>query len=372
MANWQPLDPSQFSEKDANKLNNLGDITAEEIVENEEEEEDEDNNDDNNDDGVIQNEEEEQDTSSNEEEEETSGNDDENEEEVSNTEEEPKQKKHKSRAQERIRQLVNEKKQLETQANRVQELEEEIKKLRKSEKESKKSNVEQTKNYLQNNIETLNDQLKKAYEESDTDKIVDIQNKLYDANINLKIAEAWEPEEEEEEEVEEKPPQRQQQQSVDDLPEPTQNWVLDNPWFTQPKDNEEAGKVRLAVAINDTLMFEGYDPSSEDFYEELDNRLEQTLAKKQGTSVKSESNNMKSSKNKAKKDVKQKQQTVQGASRTSNSSRSSSTSPNNDYGLSQEEKNMAEFMGVSLKAYSDEKKRLQSNKKSHSKYVQLQ
>lgn len=67
-------------------------------------------------------------------------------------------------------------------------------------------------------------------------------------------------------------PQRQQQPQVDNTR--AREWATENKWFMAPSTPEETRKRRMAFVINDELIEEGFDPGTDEFYEEIDKRLE--------------------------------------------------------------------------------------------------
>ena len=58
------------------------------------------------------------------------------------------------------------------------------------------------------------------------------------------------------------------------------DWMEDNPWYDPNGRNEES---QIAQLIDKRLTEEGYDPTSEDYWEELDSRLEKYLPKQKVT-----------------------------------------------------------------------------------------
>ena len=52
------------------------------------------------------------------------------------------------------------------------------------------------------------------------------------------------------------------------------SWVESNPWYDASGEDEDS---QIAKIIDQKLMKEGYDPASEDYWEELDNRLQKRL-----------------------------------------------------------------------------------------------
>ena len=61
---------------------------------------------------------------------------------------------------------------------------------------------------------------------------------------------------------------KQQEPETQQLPEATQEWLQDNQWFF-----EDSTMKAVALSINDELIQQGLDPTSEDFYTKVDERL---------------------------------------------------------------------------------------------------
>ncbi len=137
---------------------------------------------------------------------------------------------------------------------------------------------------------------------------------------------------------EEKEPELAQQTPVYD---PKANeWAQQNDWFGQ-----DTIKTAAALAIDAELKGEGYDPSDNEFYEEIDRRLEtafgQTSDRVQETEGQSNSG------------TSQPAQVVSGASR-------SSPSAGKKVKLSKEDVRLANKWGIPLEQYAAEKLKVTS------------
>lgn len=169
------------------------------------------------------------------------------------------ERKKPSRAQKRIRDLNNKANELELQLERErQEKHELLKKLN----EGKKNSKETEKQSLEREIATLTDGMRKAMQDGDTDKVVTLQQQLMSAHTNLKVAEL------EINQVEDVPEYKPQAAKQPSMPEAAQAWLEDHPEFFQDVEFNNAAK-----RVNQSLLMEGYDIESEDFYEELNLRL---------------------------------------------------------------------------------------------------
>jgi hypothetical protein len=69
------------------------------------------------------------------------------------------------------------------------------------------------------------------------------------------------------------------------------DWMEDNPWYDPNGRNEES---QIAQLVDKRLTEEGYDPTSEDYWEELDSRLEKYLPKQKVTGANIKANRPKS------------------------------------------------------------------------------
>ena len=114
-----------------------------------------------------------------------------------------------------------------------------------------------------------------AYESGDSGKMLEAAESIADAKVELKTLEQQKHLFENEEPAQEPnypsvpPAQMQQapQQAVQPDPRALQ-WAQSNTWF-----GDDAAKTGAAYAIDAQLKMEGYNPSSEDYYSELDKRI---------------------------------------------------------------------------------------------------
>ena len=197
------------------------------------------------------------------------------------SEDEEEAPKKKSRLQRRIDELVKKSSAYEQERNqyysRVQQLENELKKNNTLNKDYTKLQ----KNYYDSKLESANKLLEKArsehtsaYESGDSSKMLEAAESIADAKVELKTLEQQKHLFENEEPVQEPnypsvpPAQMQQapQQAVQPDPRALQ-WAQSNTWF-----GDDAAKTGAAYAIDAQLKMEGYNPSSEDYYSELDKR----------------------------------------------------------------------------------------------------
>ena len=196
-------------------------------------------------------------------------------------EEEEEAPKKKSRLQRRIDELVKKSSAYEQERNqyygRVQQLETELKKTNTLNKDYTKLQ----KNYYDSQLESAKKLLEKArsehtsaYESGDSGKMLEAAESIADAKVDLKSLEQQKHLFEDTEPVAEpsypsvQPAQTQApQQAVQPDPRALQ-WAQSNTWF-----GDDAPRTGAAYAIDAQLKMEGYNPSSEDYYSELDKRI---------------------------------------------------------------------------------------------------
>jgi len=131
----------------------------------------------------------------------------------------------------------------------------------------------------------------------------------------------------------------QQQQQTQEYDPKAVEWATKNSWFGQDQIMTAA-----ALTIDQELKGEGYDPSDDDFYEEVDNRLRQRYPHKfQDANSEPETPRLQNTATSS-------AQVVAGASRTPKTSQS-----NNKVKLTQEDVRLANKWGIPLEKYAAEK-----------------
>jgi len=121
--------------------------------------------------------------------------------------------------------------------------------------------------------------LKEAYDAGDTDKIADANAALAQLAIEKERLRIQKARSEQPVQVEEQPQQVQQQvpQRPQELDPKLKDWMSKNPWF----DNDDA-LTGAARAIHMRIVGEeGFDPSTDEYYEEIDKRMSPFLEKSQ-------------------------------------------------------------------------------------------
>ena len=184
-------------------------------------------------------------------------------------------------AEKRIRQLVRQRKEREETIQTLLAQNEELKNnLSKKDKEV----VSITSNSLNANEQSLEKTVKmareaylEAFENGEKEKVLEAQETLNNAQADLKMLQRMKvnaAKQQQELEAQEVQPEPQAQQQ----PQPTavdvkaQEWAEKNDWF-----GDDTIKTAAALALDAELKSEGYDPNDNEFYEEIDRRLEKAF-----------------------------------------------------------------------------------------------
>ena len=174
-------------------------------------------------------------------------------------------------AQKRIRQLIKQRKDKEDQIAQLVKQNEELQGLvKKRETEFStvsKKNLEVTEKQLTDKLNMARVAYKNAYEAGDQDKLLQAQEMLNEAQVDLKNVNV----------TKEKFKQEPQQQPVaQQAPDPrAQEWAQQNTWFG--KDNV---MTAAALAIDAELKQEGYSTNDIEFYQEVDKRIRESFPTK--------------------------------------------------------------------------------------------
>ena len=237
-------------------------------------------------------------------------------------------------AEKRIRQLIRQRKEREETIQTLLAQNEELKNnLSKKDKEV----VSITSNSLNANEQSLEKTIKmakeaylEAFENGEKERVLEAQETLNNAQADLKMLQRMKVNAaKQQQELEAQPePEVQQQLQPAAVDVKAQEWAEQNDWF-----GEDTIKTAAALALDAELKSEGYDPNDNEFYEEIDRRLEKAFG---GSSVRVEEN------------TSQPSQVVSGASRSSQNSRSKVK-------LSKEDVRLANKWGIPLEQYAAEK-----------------
>ena len=180
-------------------------------------------------------------------------------------------------AEKRIRQLIKQRKDRDEEVARLIKQNEELtSKLNNTQKEFtniSKLNLDATEKQLKDKLELARTNYKTAHQEGDTEKILQAQEFLNDAQNDLKSVGATKQQFKEPEVQPQQQVQQPQQQIQQPTPDPkAQNWAEQNDWF-----GEDKIRTAAALAIDADLKEEGFNPTDDDYYTEIDNRLKEAF-----------------------------------------------------------------------------------------------
>jgi len=241
-------------------------------------------------------------------------------------------------AEKRIRQLVKQRKEKEEQvSNLIRQNEELNSRLNNTQREFtniSKLNLDATENQLKDKLELARGAYQAAHEEGDSSKILKAQEFLNDAQNDLKSVGATKMQFRE---PEVQAPQQQVQQphyQPQPTPDPkAQSWAEKNDWF-----GEDKIRTAAALAIDADLKEEGFNPTDDDYYTEVDNRLKEAFPHRYKTEEVEEVRKQETSP----------AQVVAGGTRSTPSS-------NKKVKLSKEDVRLANKWNIPLEQYAQEK-----------------
>ena len=226
----------------------------------------------------------------------------------------------------------------------AKQLEEENQKLKATKQSFEKNMFDSRKSETDSTIELAKQAHKQAVEANDAEAIARATELLSTAIAEKKYIEASEQRSQFESDYNQAVTQEvesplQEPQEVQEYAEPSpkaQAWANKNSWFGQDRI-----ATTVALTIHEQLANEGFDLNSDEYYNELDNRLRSEIPNKFDNNVE------------ATKPV----QTVASPSRTTSTGRK----PSNRVELSPSEQRLAKRLGVSFKDYAIQKARLQKS-----------
>ena len=236
-------------------------------------------------------------------------------------------------AEKRIRQLIRQRKERDEQiAALIQKNEELGNTLRTKNQEVTQVNklsLDASEKQLTDKLELARSVYMEAFEEGDKERVLKAQEMLNEAQNDLKQVSTAKIRYENQPEPAPVQQQPQYQPQNDPMAE---EWAAKNSWFGQ--DNV---KTAAALAIDAELKGEGYDPSDEEFYQEIDNRLKKVFSPSVGETQERVQENTSTP-----------AQVVSGSSRLSPSS-------SNKVKLSKEDVRLAQKWNIPLEQYAAEK-----------------
>ena len=242
------------------------------------------------------------------------------------------------RAQKRIRQLVRQRKEKEEEVARLladkQELVNRLTANQTNQFDLTKTSLESQEKSLENQLSLAKQNYLDAFEKDDKSQLLKAQEALNEAQINLNSVKTNKVNFDKDYEnyqnsVKQQPVQQSQPQQPQYDPKAVA-WAEKNEWFGQDKMMTAA-----ALALDAQLKEEGFDPSDDDFYTEVDTRLQQTFPTK-----------FKQTQQVRQKDTSSPSQVVAGTSRTPASKKIK---------LTQEDVRLANKWNVPLEQYAKEK-----------------
>jgi|TARA_R100001460_G_scaffold105975_1_gene153052 hypothetical protein len=245
-------------------------------------------------------------------------------------------------AEKRIRQLIRQRKEREEQIQKLMQQNEELQnnlKVKDNEVDSIATrSLNANEKQLTQNIELARQAYMEAFEDGDKEKVLKAQEILNNAQSDLKTVQNYKNNlatklKQKEEQVAATPqPVQSQQPSYD----PKANeWAERNEWF-----GKDTVKTAAALALDAELKEQGYDPNDEEFYGEIDRRLEMAFGQA--------SNRVQETEEQSNSGTSQPAQVVSGASR-------SSPSAGKKVKLSKEDVRLANKWGIPLEQYAAEK-----------------
>ena len=242
-------------------------------------------------------------------------------------------------AQKRIRQLVKQRKEKEEEVARLirqnEELSNRVKKQEKDFYEIGKLNLTANEKQIKDKLDLARTAYATAHDEGDSAKILKAQEALNEAQVDLKTIQSTK-NNFKEPEVKQQPVQQQVQQPQPQPDPKAQEWAAQNEWFGQDRI-----MTASALAIDTELKEEGYDPTSSEFYEEINNRLQETFPHKFKV-------NKEETKEVRKQETSETAQVVAGGTRSTPSSK-------NKVKLTKEDVRLANKWNIPLEQYAQEK-----------------
>ena len=180
-------------------------------------------------------------------------------------------------AEKRIRQLIKQRKEREEQINALirknEELSYKVKNQNTEFTKLSKLNLDATEKQLEDKLELARGAYQAAHEEGDTSKILKAQEFLNDAQNDLKSVSATKMQFKEPEVKQTQQQVQQPQYQQQPTPDPkAQSWAEKNDWFGKDKVRTAA-----ALAIDADLKEEGFNPTDDDYYTEVDSRLKEAF-----------------------------------------------------------------------------------------------
>ena len=244
-------------------------------------------------------------------------------------------------AQKRIRQLVSQRKERDEHIQQLMSQNEEMKRgmlsREKQFADSQKVSTELSEHQLTDKIELARSNYKEAYEDGDSEKVLSAQEALNQSQLDLQnLSQRKNALSNYERAIAQKAEQQQYQQQVSQAPDPkAQSWAAENDWF-----GKDSVRTAAALAVDAELKQKGFDTSDDNFYTEIDKRLQKEFPHKYEDVQDNVSSRV----------TKQPAQVVAGASRNPAGS-------SKKVKLSQEDVRLANKWNIPLEVYAAEKRK---------------
>ena len=248
-------------------------------------------------------------------------------------------------AEKRIRQLVRQHKERDEQIAQLlaqnEELSNNLKQKESSFNEVNKLNLDASEKQLTDKVTLARNAYMEAFESGEKEKLLQAQEMLNEAQVDLKHLNLTKAQIEE---VAEQPEPEQVapvQQPVQQTPDPrAEEWAANNEWFGKDKILTVS-----ALTIDQELKAEGYDPDDEEFYQEVDRRLAEAFPHK----FKSSEVPVEENQNRVQEDTSVPAQVV------GSSSRSTPNSSKSKIKLTKEDVRLANKWNIPLETYAAQK-----------------
>lgn len=248
-------------------------------------------------------------------------------------------------AEKRIRQLVRQRKERDEQIAQLlaqnEELSSNLKQKESSFNEVSKLNLDASEKQLTDKVTLARNAYMEAFESGEKEKLLQAQEMLNEAQVDLKHLNLTKAQMEE---VAEQPEPEQAapvQQPVQQTPDPrAEEWAANNEWFGKDKILTVS-----ALTIDQELKAEGYDPDNEEFYQEVDRRLSEAFPHK----FKSSEVPVEENQNRVQEDTSVPAQVV------GSSSRSTPNSSKSKIKLTKEDVRLANKWNIPLETYAAQK-----------------
>ena len=262
-----------------------------------------------------------------------------------------------SGAQKRIRQLVQQKKEREAEIERLLQENKNMQLAMQQQQEEYRTavgkNLESSERSAAEKLVIAKDSYKRAIESGDSDLILQAQEYLNNAQLESRQVQyakeqyaSLTPAQKQELEQQVQPQQQQQVVQGDTYNGYTMKayqWASANEWF-----NSDVVMTNAALIIDQQLKDEGYDPNSDEFYEEVDARMAQNFPHKFSQPAQQVAENPRP------KAASSPSQVVAGASLSPKASSGKKVK------LTQEDVRLAQKWGISLEQYAAEKLKIES------------